>query len=119
MQTNNQANAEEDIVDLRKALDDVEGDRELLLELASICREDMPGFIERLQRSLAVEDFKDIGVAAHQMKGLCSIFHSPAHRQQSELVEQLCATQNTAEIESAVERLCVVSRKVVDSLASL
>ena len=103
------------LINIEDALNDVEGDRGLLRELCDICREDMPDLIDRMRAAFADRDLTAVSAIVHQMKGICSTFHSPKHRLQSELVERLCSERDADRLRLEIPKLATVTEQVVES----
>ena len=110
---------QQNLIDLDRALLGVDGDRELLRELAGICREDIPGLTDLLRQEAAAGNLVEVERIAHKLKGLCSMFHSAAHRAQAEEVEGLARGERRDAIEGAVERLCVTSEAIAKQLLEI
>jgi CheY-like chemotaxis protein len=62
------------VLDLRKALERLEGDRELLCEVASIYADDAGPLLADLDAGLEASDSERAKLAAHSLKGLASNF---------------------------------------------
>jgi two-component system sensor histidine kinase/response regulator len=59
-------------LDLAAALDRVEGDRELLEEIARLFAEECPGLIDQIRRARQANDLPELQRAAHTLKGAAS-----------------------------------------------
>lgn len=59
----------QDAVDLKDALERVQNDRELLLELFDIFLDDCPGKIKALKEAVAKKDLTALKAVAHSLKG--------------------------------------------------
>ena len=110
---------QQNLIDLDRALLGVDGDRELLRELAGICREDIPGLTDQLRQETAAGDLVEVERIAHKLKGLCSMFHSTAHRAQAEEVETLARTGRREDLDHAVSRLCTTSEAIAKQLLDI
>lgn len=107
------------LIDVDRALLGVDGDRELLRELAAICREDIPTLIDQLRQEASAENYAEVERIAHKLKGLCSMFHSTTHRAQAEEVETLAKSSDRGDIAEAVERLCGTSEAIAKQLIEI
>lgn len=63
-----------DIFDLFVALDNLEGDQEMLKELVELFITDCPNLLGAIQVALAAGDCEELGNAAHSLKGSVSSF---------------------------------------------
>jgi HPt (histidine-containing phosphotransfer) domain-containing protein len=68
MNTNQPSN--ESAIDFAELLARVDNDRELLLDLMSIFKEDFPRHIHELSDVIAAHDLKKISVVSHTLKGM-------------------------------------------------
>ena len=68
MNTNQPPN--ESAIDFAELLDRVDNDRELLLDLMSIFKEDFPRHVRELSDVIAAHDLKKISVVSHTLKGM-------------------------------------------------
>ncbi|MEO7190908.1 MAG: Hpt domain-containing protein [Vicinamibacterales bacterium] len=59
---------------LDEALDRVEGDRELLLELVDIFREDLPRAVQEIEEAVAEGDARRLNRGAHTLRGSLTSF---------------------------------------------
>jgi HPt (histidine-containing phosphotransfer) domain-containing protein len=59
-------------LDLREVLERVGGDRALLVEIAQLFRDEAPGMMARIRRSIDGKDPLALEQAAHSLKGACS-----------------------------------------------
>jgi HPt (histidine-containing phosphotransfer) domain-containing protein len=68
------ADVDLNVLDLRKALERLEGDRELLCDVASIFADDAGPLLADLDAGLEASDSERAKLAAHSLKGLASNF---------------------------------------------
>src|ERR1700722_12264310 len=68
MNTNQPPN--ESAIDFAELLDRVDNDRELLLDLMSIFKEDFPRHVRELSDVIGAHDLKKISVVSHTLKGM-------------------------------------------------
>jgi HPt (histidine-containing phosphotransfer) domain-containing protein len=59
-------------VNLGELLARVENDHELLRELIAIFKEDFPRLLQVLQKSVAIQDLKNVQETSHALKGMLS-----------------------------------------------
>ncbi len=64
------------LIDEKSALDALNGDRQLLSELALIFVEDTPDLLENLQNAIAKRDFRTACRTIHGLRGLVSTFYA-------------------------------------------
>lgn len=68
--TNTNHSSNEFTIDFRELLSRVDNDRELLLDLMSIFKEDFPRHVRELTDVIAARDYKRITVVSHTIKGM-------------------------------------------------
>jgi HPt (histidine-containing phosphotransfer) domain-containing protein len=60
----------EPVLDVRKALERLDGDDSLLVDLIGFFLEDSPGMLEDLQQAAAARNASQLQMSAHALKGL-------------------------------------------------
>ncbi len=112
-----------DVLDLRAALARLEGDEELLAEIAGLFLEDCPGLVGAMQDALARADSKGLERAAHTLKGslgnfaaapvVAAVARLEALARQGDLAQasEVCRGLEE-EIERVKRALAVLHRKV-------
>ncbi len=68
--TNPNPKSNESSIDFPELLSRVDNDRELLLDLMSIFKEDFPRHVRELTDVVATRDYKKIAVVGHTLKGM-------------------------------------------------
>jgi HPt (histidine-containing phosphotransfer) domain-containing protein len=68
--TNTNQSSNESAIDFTELLDRVDNDRELLLDLMAIFKEDFPRHIRELTDVIAARDLKKLGIVSHTLKGM-------------------------------------------------
>jgi CheY-like chemotaxis protein/HPt (histidine-containing phosphotransfer) domain-containing protein len=111
-ETTGHADLEQPLFDREDALGRVDGDRELLEEIASLFLETCPGWLEDLRRGLAQCEGDLIRRAAHTLKGSASSFGARPLIESALRLEEIGASQNLETAEAAVHELA----SLVDTL---
>ncbi len=65
---------DDQVIDVEKALARIDGDRELLAEVAGMFRRDWPGFLENIRDAIAQSDVTTLEREAHKFKGALGAF---------------------------------------------
>jgi two-component system, cell cycle response regulator len=68
--TNTNQSSNESAIDFTELLDRVDNDRELLLDLMAIFKEDFPRHIRELTDVIAARDLEKLGIVSHTLKGM-------------------------------------------------
>lgn len=107
------------VFDHRAALERVEGDSDLLREMATVFLENCDAMLDNVRRAAASRDARSLERAAHALKGCLANLSADEAWQAAALVEKLgrenvfeCVPGASAQLESAVERL----RPAMDAL---
>ena len=103
------------VFDLSKALDRVEGDLELLQEMADLFLEECPHMVEEIGGAIAAGDAQALQHAAHTLKGSVSNFAADKATEASFALEKMgrqqdlaCAATALAALEQELGRLTPV-----------
>ncbi len=103
---------DDELLDLQGALRRLDGDRELLAELAQFFLEDSPGLLEKLRDGLRSGEAKTVQRAAHSLKGLAANFGARGTVDAASAVEEhgqsgdlAAATAGLPQLERQVELL--------------
>jgi signal transduction histidine kinase/CheY-like chemotaxis protein/HPt (histidine-containing phosphotransfer) domain-containing protein len=104
-------------VDLATALEAVEGDRELLLELGRVFAEDCPGRLRGLRAAILDGDAGRVERAAHALKGALATFGAGAAHRAAAALETLGRAGTLADAMPALERLAGEVERVTAALA--
>ena len=78
-------------IDEELSLKSLDGNKELLIQLAQIFTEDAPVLLQNLQGALERHDAAGARLAAHSLKGLVSTFYAKGSAELAHQVEQYCA----------------------------
>ena len=107
------------LVDMGQALESVEGDRELLLELMQDTAGALPGWLERVRLAAGAGNLPELERSAHSVKGVLATF-SPRAADMARRVETLArghdreaSGQASIELIDALERLQLVLERIV------
>jgi len=107
------------VFDIEVALSHVDGDRELLSELATMFLEDYPRSIEEAETSILNRDYACLERVAHTLKGRLAFFGIRKARPQAEELEVMGREENIAgawktleEIKTAMEEVLVEFRAI-------
>ncbi|HOS95986.1 MAG TPA: Hpt domain-containing protein [Armatimonadota bacterium] len=106
-------------VDLELALDQIGGDRELLVEIAAIFLDSYPDHVAELERNLADNDLPLAARTAHAIKGAVSNFGAPGAIAAALAVEDAAKTGDMAKTWAAFARLKEALAVVHTALAPL
>jgi HPt (histidine-containing phosphotransfer) domain-containing protein len=102
----------EEVFDKAAALDRVDGDVELLAELAGLFLEDCPSLLQQIQEAVAASDSKKLAQAAHTLKGSVGNFCAKPATEAALRLEMMGRSGDLAlavpalmDLEKAMERL--------------
>ncbi len=88
------------LFDLQVALESVDGDRDLLREVATAFIEECPRHQQELRAAWTAGDVKTVGRLGHLIRGACRTFGADTVRQKAQQIEELASTgQLSAPIE--------------------
>ena len=111
--------------DLQAALERVEGDRELLSEMATLFLGEYPRFVHQLHQAIADNDAETLNYAAHTLKGSVGNFVDEEAAAAASLLEKMGrageltqAPAVLARLESALARLTPALAKLTTELAA-
>lgn len=96
---------ESDIFDRSAALERMEGDEELLLEMIELFLEDCPSQMESIRTALASRDPEMLTNAAHAFKGSVGNFGARTSYDAAQRVEELAKESKIDESDAAVSHL--------------
>jgi two-component system sensor histidine kinase/response regulator len=107
------ADATRGVIDIQELLQRVDGDRDLLLEVARMFLEDVPLLMENVRQSASTRDARALERAAHALKGACANFSAAGAVSAASVLEQSGRRQDLEQlderlhaVEHEVERLC-------------
>jgi two-component system, sensor histidine kinase and response regulator len=91
--------------DLEEALHQVDGDREILKELAEVFLDQAPKLLERIREAAREGEARDLRQAAHTLKGSAAIFSGTSVADAAQRLETLGREERLDEADSAVAEL--------------
>jgi two-component system sensor histidine kinase/response regulator len=97
------------VIDLDDLLERVDGDHDLLLELARTFDDIGPGLLTDIRRAAFMRDARSLERAAHALKGACSNFTAIAAVDAAQSLEQ---SGKAADFEGLDERVTIVEQEV-------
>ena len=109
----------EPALDVQEALARVEGDRELLRELAVMLRDESPRLLLDIKRCAEVRDAKGLVASAHSLKGACANLSAKPAANAALALEMLGRASRFDEVTARVAELELESRRLDDALLSL
>ncbi len=92
-------------LDLDQALETVDGDRDLLRELALIFLAGLPGQLSRIQKAARAGDFQSLEAEAHSLKGAVATFGAERAREAARRLEILGREQGSSPADEALVEL--------------
>lgn len=93
-------------MDIEKALLQLDGDRELLLEALGVFLETIPGLLEDVQSAAATTDAKRLEATAHSIKGAASMICAEPVRGVAEQLETMGQKGELMNVDVIVDDLC-------------
>ncbi len=81
--------------DINEALDRMDGDRDLLREMAEILLDDVPIQLQAIKEALAEDNFEQVSRAAHTLKGAVGNLAARAAQQAAYQLEQSARNRKT------------------------
>ena len=100
--------------DIVRALQALEGNEELLKDLASMFVEDAPVILDQLKVAISINDAAQARTAVHSLKGLVSIFYTTSSVEIAQRLEDCAAEGNLDEFRNGdLEQL----EKCINSVA--
>ena len=107
------------VFDLSKALDRVEGDLELLQEMADLFLEEYPHMLEEIDHAITAGDAQALQHAAHTLKGSVSNFAADKATEASFVLEKMGRQQDLAGAATAFATLTQELVRLTPVLLSL
>jgi HPt (histidine-containing phosphotransfer) domain-containing protein len=108
-----------EVIDRQEALAQVEGDVELLVELAEAFLEDYPRLLAEIDEALAGRDSAALADAAHALKGSIGYFGSRAAYRAAERLETLASASRLDGWADAYEELTARLEQLKTALLAL
>jgi HPt (histidine-containing phosphotransfer) domain-containing protein len=106
-------------IDLELALRAMDGDRELLEQLAVIFSEDTPRIALEFKEAIKRQDFASARMAIHSLKGLTASFYEPQSVEMFAQYESFCADKNWDAIQGAAAAVTERIAKLIDEMRAL
>jgi two-component system sensor histidine kinase/response regulator len=107
------------VMDLQTALEHLDGDAELLAEVAGIFLEDYPRFVADIQDAVARRDAPALARHAHGLKGSVANFGATAAFQAALRLEDLARQGDLSEAESVLNDLTQALEQLKGSLVEI
>ena len=107
------------VFDIKDALDRVEGDRDLLEEIARIFMGECPGNMDAIRKALFAGDARLLERLAHTIKGAAANLSAAAVSAAAFKLEKLAAADNLAEARESAEKLQMEIGRLLPELASV
>ncbi len=108
-----------DVFDLAEALDRVEGDADLLQEMADLFLEEYPHMLAAIEQAIMAGDAHALQHAAHTLKGSVSNFAAAKATEASFVLEKMGRQQDLTQAASALTTLKQELTAFTPALASL
>ena len=109
----------EQIIDVEEALARVEGDRDLLLELAAMLRDESPRLLSEIKRCASERDADGLVAHAHSFKGACASLSAKPAANAALALELLGRAARFDEVSARVAELEIESTRLDDALVAL
>ncbi len=109
------------VIDFPAVLERVEGNRELLAELARLFLEELPGRLSAIEEALEARDAKRLESVAHALKGAVGNFAATAAFEAAKRLEQIGRAANWSQASTgyvALRRELARLSPVLDELVS-
>jgi len=107
------------VLDLARALEAVEGDEELLRELAELFLEDFPRMVEEIRAAAADRDAAGLHRAAHTLKGSVAVLGAPAVGEIAYALECAGRAEDLDAAPPLLERLDQAAARLSEALGEL
>lgn len=105
------------VLDLDRALDRMEGSREMLRELAELYLSESPGWLREAEEASAAGDAEALTRAAHDIKGSSDVFAADAATRTAEELERMGRGGDLEGADAVVERLRLQVERVREALS--
>jgi HPt (histidine-containing phosphotransfer) domain-containing protein len=94
------------MIDLKEALEAMEGDRALLQDCLFLLQEDMPERMAEIRAALAVGELPRVCRAAHTIKGSVAVVGATSLKQTAHALEDASRAGQVAEAHTLFSKLC-------------
>jgi two-component system, sensor histidine kinase and response regulator len=108
-----------DVIDVRALMDRLEGDRELLKELAGLYLEDEQGLVDQIAAAVQSGQADQMKRAAHTLKGSVGNFCAPAAHAAAAALENAGRDGQLAEVPALFARLVAELERFRTTLRAL
>ena len=109
----------EQVIDVEEALARVEGDRQLLLELAAMLRDESPRLLSEIRRCAEERDAQGLVASAHSFKGACASLSAKPAANAALALETLGRSSRFDDVMARFAELELESNRLDDALLSL
>ncbi|HUQ81335.1 MAG TPA: response regulator, partial [Gemmatimonadaceae bacterium] len=111
--------SDEQAIDVEEALARVEGDRDLLRELAAMLRDESPRLLSAIKRCAEERDAQGLAASAHSLKGACASLSAKPAADAALALELAGRASRFDEVTARVAALEQESSRLDDALLSL
>ena len=98
------AGSTEAVIALDELMERVDGDRELLIDIARTFNDEVPALLANVRQSASARDARGLERAAHALKGACSNFSAAAAVDAMSVLEQAGRSQKFEQIDECLDR---------------
>lgn len=98
---NSSSESPEEVVDFDEALNRVAGDEQMLRELAEIFLEESPGWVEKIETSIANGESEGVFRAAHDIKGSTEVFRAESATKAAKQLEKMGRNDDLSDADEA------------------
>ena len=102
--------------DMEIALESVDGDKELLVEVIQVYLDECPRLLEQLHDAIEAKDFKGAQRAAHTIKGSSRIFGNVAIIAAARTMEERGRDESLDDCQEDYQRLDLIARHLLQEL---
>lgn len=100
------------VFDKESAMERIDGDQELLQELAQIVLEDLPNLLEDIRSAIASGDASTVDAAAHKLKGSAGNLGGMSVLEASQLLESMGRAGDLSQAQEAFQNLEAEANKL-------
>jgi HPt (histidine-containing phosphotransfer) domain-containing protein len=104
------------IVDLEGALIRLGGSQQLLTDMASFFREDVPQHLQTIHDAIVAQRGPELELAAHSLKGLGLMFTAKALIEAAAEMERMGRANDFVQARQALDQLVVEAQRTSDAL---
>ena len=107
------------VFDVAQALNAVDHDRELLLEIAELFIEDADEMVDAVSAAIRAESTEDVARAAHTLKGASATIGGPEVAELSRILEESARSGTLNDAAAVGARLEAATERLIAALRSL